>query len=634
MQNSEEIRKNILKVWNDYIPPQYVDRARLVVSKNIEPRPYQTNLRDIDKNHRKNNLRHVAMQVGCGLGKTIITILIAYDFLIRKKKILVIAPSRDVLGDMEQGNIKDWFSFLGGKNFQIGQVDEENSSNDIHFFTINKIVKMSKEKDFFKVFFEDVGLVILDEIHRMPEDKNGETKFIGKITDMINNEFKDMQVLSCTATHTRMDGKKCGGKDKPDEGMIYTLADAIRDGGMDYAPDVCGLPVHMDVDCSSVQRIGDDFKMCFNALNRKKYWNFVVENFYLLHKTNIMAGHVFFVRTVNDANHLKKKINKKLGFKGFEVLLGKKSNGAKQTTKERKNIVDNIDSGKLLGYITVNVGGEGVNVPRLEYCHLVVRTRSIAKLSQNVGRVTRRYVTKEYVKYRATIVDYQVMKKEVIKGCMGILDYARKEGSKVDFRNQNVGASIFIQTPKQFGPNASLTYSEREAWIDKNILSKESEQVKRNKIALLEMIDRTPIRPKKGEPLYHELHNYMNHGRSHLDYDPVFEAQMKAKPNAKFWFMNDIVAERKRTRIKVRKVYPDIIEMPSATFNKMPKINYPIIDRMVNDSELRNLHESSICSLLGESIPFTKEISTNVIAITSLKQYRAKCIALMKSLQA
>lgn len=528
--------REAFQIWRKCFPAKEIKP----LTADGTPRAYQVSIKNEFFKHVKKGLRIVSIEVGTGLGKTRICAMIGERVLRRGKKVVVISPNKMAMGNYDQGNINDWRQVLQGK-YKIGLVNGNLVDSDVLFFTINEFVRLSREdKVFFKYLMKKVGLIVLDEVHRMPQDDpmvKEATKIIGKIEFLMKSKLLCRKIiLTCTATHTRMDQLLPLGKDGPDEDMKYTLADGIRDG---YAPDIYGLPVLIHVDAKGATKVADAYDLNLNKQESKEYIDQIVDNFYQMHFLNKRAGHVFFVRTVADANDFVRELNKKLGWGGFVVLSGHTPD------EERLQIVEDIISEKLLGYVTVNVGGEAINIPRLEVAHLVVRTTSIGKLVQNIGRITRQYTSKDgIVKNKVTVVDYRILRNHVLRGCLGLWDFAKKEGSLMfpSLESVKIGASLFtksvvLDNEKNDLAFKSLTYGEVEAWLTQATMTEEAKRIAQNLVDLKAMIDADFSRPRKGEPLFNELHNYLN--PEHDMFKKDFYDYIHNHKNAKNWVLSD-----------------------------------------------------------------------------------------------
>jgi hypothetical protein len=145
----------------------------------------------------------------------------------------------------------------------------------------------------------------------------------------------------------------------------------------------------------------------------------------------------------------------------------------------------------LLGYATVMMGAESINVPRLKYAHLVARILSPNKLMQAVGRVMRLPDDKDAelkaVKDKAVVIDYQVRKKKILKLAMGIRDIARLGGSQIPEDELPFGGAVFqprIPTVKVPVPDLSLKLGEYEEWMTRTGEGPDVDEKKRLLLAM------------------------------------------------------------------------------------------------------------------------------------------------------
>lgn len=442
-------------------------------------RPYQEEISTKLKNFfNTNNL--ISIEVGCGLGKTNIAGYTAYKLNIFKKNrcVIWVTPNETAIGEHDKsipnqkdivkgnGNIKTlkrMFSSLDLGEVKKGEKrnikitkwkDSQNFSEyDIYFFTIYDFVKLkSDEPDYFNLLLNRTGLIVLDEAHRMPEDKEKDTVIIGQINQIVRNEcLNKTKVLTMTGTHYRMDKKFPLGKAKPDE--LITIADGIIKHRV--TPEIYGITVEVQANDVEIENKKEDYVVRLG----ENGWNEIAEHIYMLYCNDKNAGHCAFVSRINDAVDLVGRLNKLFGREAFYYLVSNDGEGT-QNNNHRQVIVNKINNGEAVGFVTVNVGVDAINIPKLTYCHLISKTKSQNKLVQCVGRVLRQHKDEKYEKKMCVVVDYHYAKYAILKGVKGIYDFAEKSGSKLTKNEIVNGGNLFRKELKVVEGN--YTYKQME----------------------------------------------------------------------------------------------------------------------------------------------------------------------------
>jgi hypothetical protein len=189
---------------------------------------------------------------------------------------------------------------------------------------------------------------------------------------------------------------------------------------------------------------------------RKKlqlYYDQIAYIIYKIQKADPTAGHCVFTSTCEDAKSICEEINARLGKPLFVEMTSKSGK-----IKDRPEILSKLQSGELLGYVTVNVGAESLNVKRLKYCHIITRTTSDVKLMQMVGRIMRKCEGKP----RVFIVDYQVLKRKIIKLAKGLKHVHALCGSKRELKG--VGGGICVKDSTEL-PDCHISLGELEEFL-------------------------------------------------------------------------------------------------------------------------------------------------------------------------
>jgi superfamily II DNA or RNA helicase len=356
-------------------------------------------------------------EIAPGSGKTYISARVVVDGgFLDKGRIIYVCPSITAIGDQKNGIIRDFvrtFKFLNIPIDLLGFGNKLDRTKKVWFFTPQLLHGLkSQQSKLFDLIMEESSLLILDEVHHFPEEGSKEDLVIyGQISKFATDYFisKGKKVIAMTATHGRMDGKKVFGTPS----FKYSVQSSVDDG---YSPEIHGVEVLLDVNCPNAKKSGQFYDDGLTGQNRIDYLRRVSDIMLQVWKKRPKPT-CAFVRKKEDVYYLTDIFNKSsnLGDKGLAVLLGD------TTGDERQRIIQEINSGNRLGYITCNVGAESVNIPSLEVVHLIVRTRSIVKLMQSIGRGLRPYNNKKSL----FIVDYWLKSKLIVAGALGLLDWAK-----------------------------------------------------------------------------------------------------------------------------------------------------------------------------------------------------------------
>lgn len=491
------------------------------------PRPYQGAIRtDINKLFEEK--QSVAIEVYCGGGKTTISAMIMSDILAKSPNthIVFISPSRasfphfrkeiesvfngQVRVDIEQGDfridcnvhIKTHYDFVSAQN--------------------NRIAGRKNPADF---VLENTSLFVVDEAHRYPKDTDNATEIIGKVYDNIHDRLKSGgHALAMTATFDRNDGRLPFGTSHPD--IKYTLNDLIQGG---HAPDLRGyfVPIKLHADVK-LKTYGDDFVIDYtpDSTIRKirkhinAYYEQIAKIIVNLCKIDTFGKHCVFVSRQKDAIKLSAILNKKLGFAkdgsqgGFSYLVSSEG-----SIKDRQYLIEALKyDKKYFGYVTCSIGAESIDVPSLRYCHVVAQTKSMIRLMQMVGRITRKCNNKP----DCIVIDYKIMRHKIVRAALGINDIALR--NKLDPRQIQNGGYIAARSQKSLNlpQYCDITLGQIQDWIVKNH-SSPSDMLKQE--LLLLAADRKP-RPSAASKNTHEqkLGKALNAFicKTHGSYDPIF----------------------------------------------------------------------------------------------------------------
>jgi superfamily II DNA or RNA helicase len=387
-------------------------------------------------------------EIAVGAGKTIIAARMALAFLRRGKKVIYVCPSDMALGGIRFNSETKQFEGNGiisefhrvfeqearGK-FQIGTTNDSSPVNDMFFFTPIVFSRMKDSEDvidrkLFSTIVSSAGLMIVDESHHFPDDDSGDLKVFNQIYKIAGVYFKHKRVATLTGTHGRMDGKRVW-KDEAD--FKFPIQRVVNVG---RCPDIYWAQVYLGgVDFSKSKLAGVNYELGLKKSDRERYWDLVTGVMSITWK-RYKKPMCAFVRLVEEAKLLAKKFNKKtgLGDRGMVALT------METTDAERQKLIADIRDGQKMGYITVGVGSESINIPSLEIVHLIRRSKSSNRNIQSIGRALRMIPGKK----RCLVINYQVEKTSIIKACVGISDFAKKSGS-VEFRNRKEWKSSVVE---------------------------------------------------------------------------------------------------------------------------------------------------------------------------------------------
>lgn len=415
---------------------KYADKNKLKYSKKFSPRPYQKKSVDI---YKKTSDNLISIEIPPGGGKTFVASMIAFEEIKKtKQKIIYISPSITAINEQVE-KFRIFFADKIIKNRKIVipieySPDNIGIENDILFFTPYKLVKIyHHNKELFDYLMKETGCMIVDEAHHFPID---EERIYGKIAYIANEDFikRNKSVLVLTATYGRMDGEKPFGVGRENLAHKITIQKLINDG---FTPPIYGMTILLKLECKT--SCGKDLLMLkFSKKEELKYLNDIAT---CIHDVFIRIPRptCVFVQSIAHAYKLQKIVNNKLGKgKRFEVLVGDVNKS------DREIIIENIKSGKSIGYITCCVGSESIDIPEFEVVHMVRRTRSINFLIQSIGRCLRLYKDKDYTKKWAVVIDYGIMKKDVILGSLGLASFGIYSESIIDKNDVMISGPLVV----------------------------------------------------------------------------------------------------------------------------------------------------------------------------------------------
>ena len=435
------------------------------------------------------------IEAGTGSGKTIIAAKASINFLKKHPNghVIFICPNSMALGSEFSGIIQSYHRTFNHYKMKpsFSLVNKPSKAHNVLFFTPRSFLNKCKT-NLMKHILAKTKLMIVDEAHHFPYDDKKELKIFGKIEQMTRKISKKARVVSLTGTHGRMDGKPPMGSYQVD--FKYTVQDAVSDG---RCPEIYGIQVILDVKCPDAKTSGDFYNLNLKGIERERYFRMIggcMVKVWQKYPKPACA----FVRTIADAKYLANIFNQTSGLgdkKGMRVIV------ASTPQAERQEIIEDINEGKSLGYITCAVGAEAVNIPSLEIAYMIVRTKSITRMGQSVGRSLRMHPKKK----RVLIVDFNVMNKKIIESCIGIAEYGVLSGAKPKKQHKKrrfLQGGPIISYSANYDTLDGIDIEKEKAWIMKNRLVSFYELKKK---ALLQMSDKNMLEPIVGSKGYFEL---------------------------------------------------------------------------------------------------------------------------------
>ena len=309
---------------------------------------------------RKGNAAPILVSA-TGSGKTVIAMHIIKLLRDRQKRILFLAPRRELIHQTSNTFTKSLIShgiIMAGEGatphspVQIGSFDTLHSRVYRH-----EIMDMP----------EDIDFVFVDEAHLS----------LAETRSTIINHYREAgaRIIGLTATPARGDGRGMG-EIYDDLVQVRTVADLIAEGALVQ-------PVYYGADApdlKAVKRTKEDYVITDleKVMDRPKLIGDIYRNWSRIAPDK---STVIFCTTVNHSRHVQAEFHSH-GITCEHV-------DANTPTKERKEIMERLRSGQTQVLTNVFIASYGLDVPRLECAVMARPTKSLPLYIQMGGRVLR-----------------------------------------------------------------------------------------------------------------------------------------------------------------------------------------------------------------------------------------------------
>ena len=333
----------------------------------MELREYQVRTIDMIKDCLRSGYKRVMVTLPTGAGKSIIQGVISKMCVDKGNNVLALMHRRGLVDQL-----CDRFSLCGVDAGKImSQVDAE-LSKSVQIGTIQTYSRriQLEEYDIFseksiKPWEHDADLILLDEAHRS----------LSKTFQDTLKSYKDKIVIGFTATPTLSSGIGMGNYY---EKIIQPIQvkELIDCGAL-----VPGVYYGLNTpDLNNIKVQGDDYAKSdlFNRYNNKMLIGDIVDNW-----NNIAFGKRTMLFAVN-VSHSKSLVNEfnKHGISAAHL-------DSYSSDDKRYDILSKFVSGKITILSNVGLYTEGTDIPEIEVICLALKTKSIGRYLQMVGRGAR-----------------------------------------------------------------------------------------------------------------------------------------------------------------------------------------------------------------------------------------------------
>ena len=391
--------------------------------ETLEYRPAQERARAVAL---KSATGILTIQMATGTGKS----AVAAQAAAALGRTIFVCPHRLAIGeqgDEEVGGISASFRMVFqalGRDLLLGRVNETSAADDVSFLTPRKFVSVCETQKF-EHFLDGVRLLVVDEAHRFPVDVEKDLILFPKVEEYAKKMAEKMRVVGMTATHMRMDGKPPLGIEKPS--FEFSIQEAVDAGDL---VEIHGLQVNSGIVGreGNWYRSGDLWSVHLDDADMQRWLEATAKIILdVWHRPENRKPTAVFCRLKDHARRIAAAFNRMaaplLGMAGLAVLTDD------ETPAQRSRIIEEVRKGQRLGFATVNLAEESLDLPCLEVLHLVRRTESIVRLIQTIGRGTRKCPGKR----RCLVVDHEQeveRTREVVLIGLGLADFAIAVGSR------------------------------------------------------------------------------------------------------------------------------------------------------------------------------------------------------------
>jgi superfamily II DNA or RNA helicase len=272
------------------------------------------------------------------------------SYVLAGKKVVFISPKRDAFPHFVNEFKRVYFQHTG-KN--PDGIIHARMNTDESLFPSNAQIYICAPYDIVKGAevtvhgaLAEAGLVVVDEVHRIPHDPENDTKIIGKVEPIVRQYAmsKGAKVICMTGTYGRADGKAPFGKHTPD--YKVTAQQLIDEGSL---PSLFGysIPIELEINDNEIRRTSDTIQLRLARRKLTKYLSKVADPMMEIIALEEIArisrgamkstGHAIFVSRKIEAIEICDILNGKLSWKAFVPYL------AETTAEEREEIQESCE---------------------------------------------------------------------------------------------------------------------------------------------------------------------------------------------------------------------------------------------------------------------------------------------------